>query len=837
MGELQVDQELLDEVASRMDLRAPNREAIYDVALATSQHYDVDGLDSPYQCIVDSATGVGKTYVMGGLIEYFAGTSRPVRNFLLIAPGRAIRDKSIRNFTPGANKSLTAAMRSRPFLVTKDNFKSPATFAAMKDASVTKLYVFTVQALTSKEGDGRDTHEFQETLGCSFYEYLSGLGDLVVLADEHHCYRGPAFSRTIASLNPQLVVGLTATPVKSDEKMVVYRYPLAAAIHDELVKTPILVGRNDDRSDDRTKLLDGVTLLGYKQAALDAYCAEYDLPPVNPVMLVIARSTEEADEFAKIVESESFEGGAWIGTTLVVHSNLSGDDKENALEALESVEDPASPVRIIINVAILKEGWDVKNVYVIASMRASVSEVMTEQTLGRGMRLPFGRYTGQELLDSVEVLAHERYQELLDRRSALNESFISYRKTLVTRTLPDGQVVVRPDTQPYDGAVLPDPPASTGGGSTASGTSGSGGSGPRVVDLGTREADAKDQAPDDVSEVTARPVAGRRLLVPVLDWRATPAHVSLNMIDAQDNSVFEQFGRSFGTQADLDLRRTKIEGRVKGDKAFVESAQASGGLQAALTLDIPLDESRDYLVRQIMAMPQVRPSAAEVGAARGIVDAVVAGMGAQAPELLSAYPQRCAHQLTARVAAALKALGPQQVALVADSGQMVELGKPRTARRKMLDQHPDGAFASPAQGRRTAFGGWEKCLYDYAWFDSAPEYKVAVALDRAAAVQVWARLHINDVSITWTAGGRSYNPDFVVIEDVGQVRTGWLVETKGDDRMGSAEVAGKRLAAKGFLTTVNSLGLDDAKWRYLLLSETDVADADGSWDHLKSFGT
>ena len=44
---------------------------------------------------------------------------------------------------------------------------------------------------------------------------------------------------------------------------------------------------------------------------------------------------------------------------------------------------------------MLKEGWDVKNVYVIASMRASVSEVLTEQTLGRGMRLPFGEYTGE----------------------------------------------------------------------------------------------------------------------------------------------------------------------------------------------------------------------------------------------------------------------------------------------------------------------------------------------------------------------------------------------------------------------------------------------------------
>ena len=38
-------------------------------------------------------------------------------------------------------------------------------------------------------------------------------------------------------------------------------------------------------------------------------------------------------------------------------------------------------------------------------MRSSVSEILTEQTLGRGMRLPFGSYTGIEILDTLEVVA------------------------------------------------------------------------------------------------------------------------------------------------------------------------------------------------------------------------------------------------------------------------------------------------------------------------------------------------------------------------------------------------------------------------------------------------
>ena len=58
--------------------------------------------------------------------------------------------------------------------MTKDNFKSPATHVRHEGPGRTKLYIFTVQALTSATGEGRETHEYQETLGGSFYEFLSG---------------------------------------------------------------------------------------------------------------------------------------------------------------------------------------------------------------------------------------------------------------------------------------------------------------------------------------------------------------------------------------------------------------------------------------------------------------------------------------------------------------------------------------------------------------------------------------------------------------------------------------------------------------------------------------
>src|SRR5437899_2621734 len=103
---------------------------------------------------------------------------------------------------------------------------------------------------------------------------------------------------------------------------------------------------------------------------------------------------------------------------------------------------------------MLKEGWDVRNVYVIASIRASVSEILTEQTLGRGLRLPFGEYTGIELLDTLEVLAHERYEDLLKKAGVLNEDFIDRRTRALVKENAEGKLVVVRETTETEHPVV-----------------------------------------------------------------------------------------------------------------------------------------------------------------------------------------------------------------------------------------------------------------------------------------------------------------------------------------------------------------------------------------------
>ena len=162
---------------------------------------------------------------------------------------------------------------------------------------------------------------------------------------------------------------MTATPDrKTPAGQIIFRYPLAAAIADRLVKTPVIVGRKDDRKDPLTKLTDGVVLLNAKRQAIEAYAQATGAPVINPVMLVVAKDIADADEYGAILRSVDFFGGEFADRVLVVHSRAA----DEALAQLAEVEDSDSQVRVIISVGMLKEGWDVRNVYVIASMRSSV---------------------------------------------------------------------------------------------------------------------------------------------------------------------------------------------------------------------------------------------------------------------------------------------------------------------------------------------------------------------------------------------------------------------------------------------------------------------------------
>ena len=597
MGELQLDEDLIAEIAARLDLRDPNRDAVQTLAAETSQWYDVDEREPPFEAVIDSATGVGKTYILAGAMEYFVA-ARDVRDFVIVTPGRTILEKTRDNFTPGHPKSLLGPMNCRPVVITSENFATPEMRAAMDDSSQIKVYLFTVQSLIKPESKvGRKTHKFQEGLGTEFYEHLQRTTPLVVFADEHHCYYGPAFSKAIRDLEPSVLVGLTATPDRKTPKdQIIFRYPLAAAIADRLVKTPVIVGRKDDRIDPLTKLTDGVILLHAKADAIAAYASAAGTTPVHPVMLVVAKSIEDADEYGAILASDEFFGGAYRDAVLVVHSK----SPDEALEALAQVEDLQSPVRVIISVGMLKEGWDVRNVYVIASMRSSVSEILTEQTLGRGMRLPFGKYTDVEILDTLEVVAHERYEDLLKKAGVLNQAFVDFRTRSVLRMNAQGQMVARTETvtaTDKPGVVI----------DTTEETLISDDQSTSVVTtVEERAMQVGDAAVKMKRSIERRPDAPE-IRIPVL--RMSALRSAFTLADITNTDRFRKLGESLATNPEDELSRTLISARlVTGPDGIkhteLVTSTAADRVRSAPTL-FALSDLRADLTEMVLASAAV----------------------------------------------------------------------------------------------------------------------------------------------------------------------------------------------------------------------------------------
>lgn len=81
----------------------------------------------------------------------------------------------------------------------------------------------------------------------------------------------------------------------------------------------------------------------------------------------------------------------------------------------------------MVSVGKLKEGWDVKDIGVIVALRALTSQTLTEQILGRGLRLPYGTRTGEPLIGQVDIVAHDSYRRLLAQKGTLIQRVITGR--------------------------------------------------------------------------------------------------------------------------------------------------------------------------------------------------------------------------------------------------------------------------------------------------------------------------------------------------------------------------------------------------------------------------
>lgn len=882
-----------EQVSARLSLRPPQRDslAILDRVtelLPPAKQYDLaDALRKVHEAFPDVAeferdfpsltfalaTGVGKTRLMGAFVAYL-NLAHGIRHFFVLAPNLTIYRKLIADFTPGHPKYVLQGIaefaQRPPEIITGDDYESGRGVRGLQADAFggrdVHVNIFNISKINSEVRGGAAPRikRLSEYIGQSYFDYLAGLDDLVLIMDESHRYRASAGVRAINELRPVLGLELTATPQVETSRGVerfrniIYDYPLSRALTDGFVKQPAAATRqNFDAASypaeelERLKLTDGIRIHENTAAELATYAQERGVARVKPFMLVIARDTEHAGALRALIEADEFFEGRYRGKVITVHSNIRGEEKDETVERLLKVESPDEPTEIVIHVNMLKEGWDVTNLYTIVPLRAANARTLVEQSIGRGLRLPYGRRTGVPAVDRLTIVAHDRFQEIVDEANR-PESPLRMETLYVGTDIPETpqRAIVIPSNveRVVDGAALPS--SDTGGGgapvtlfpTTAEQAvartaltairrmeylpSSSSLREPAVREQLVREVtEASAPMQGELDGVTARPDIGaivdtvaelvgregidvpRVSIAPSGEVRTGFHQFDLAPVALRPQPVAE----SIVVHGLVDNARERIE-----SGSPVELRRPEDRLVDALAryADVPYDENADLLYHVAGQMvSHLRSYLPDDDAVDNVLRHHVAALAAEVHRQLQAHRWEESVGYEARVHRGFTLLRP--------FGCTVTAGEAARPFRAPVDE--------PQYIRGLRFTGFRKCCYPEQRFDSDPERRFAVMLEDDPDVIKWFRPAKGQLDITYEGGG--YEPDFIV---EAQDRK-YLCEVKRESQMEDAEVRAKARAAEEWCRHASGHAerYGGKPWVYLLMPHSAV-DAAATVDVLGS---
>jgi len=372
------------------------------------------------------ATGVGKTRLMGAFIAYLYARHN-IKNFFVVAPNTTIYEK-IKNDLENTSspkyifQGTGGLFNMTPKIFADDDYRNRQ--ISIEDEAGIKIYLYNIDKFNK---EGAKMKKINEILGESFYNFLSNLPDLVLIMDESHHYRAERGAAALNELNPVLGLELTATPVvnkgSKQEKFqnTVYEYPLKNAIEDGYTRTPYAMTRTDinfqnfgEELLDETMLNDGIKYHEKVKLRLRVFADSNKKRLVKPFMLVVCKDTEHAAKVEEFIKSPRFKNGEYANKVIKIDSKQKKSESDENIKLLQGVEDSNNPVEIVIHVNMLKEGWDVNNLYTIVPLRTAASKILREQMVGRGLRLPYGIRTGDKEIDSVMLTAHDKFSEIIE---------------------------------------------------------------------------------------------------------------------------------------------------------------------------------------------------------------------------------------------------------------------------------------------------------------------------------------------------------------------------------------------------------------------------------------
>jgi len=449
--------------------------------------------------VVKMATGAGKTKVMSLVLAwcYFHKLYEPdsdlARNFLLITPNIIVLDR-IRSDFDGLRiffedpvlppNGYSGGFEGRNW---RDDFQ--LTLHIQDEVNVTRktgnIFLTNIHRVYSgnnvePSADDEDTMDYflgKRPTGATtdskvdLGDIVRDIDELVVLNDEAHHIHDPkmAWFKSIEDIHNRLKhkdkflslqVDMTATPKHNNGAIFVQTisdYPLVEAISQNVVKHPVLPDSasraklNERQSSKYTEKYADYLNLGVEEWR-KAY-KEHEKMDKKAILFVMTDDTRNCDDVAEYLETTYPD---LKDAVLVIHTKnngeiseaASGKKKEEELKELRKqsnkIDSWDSHYKAIVSVMMLKEGWDVKNVTTIVGLRpySAQSNILPEQTLGRGLRK---MYLGYDVEEYVSVVGTDAFMDFVE--SIQSEGVELERKAMGEGTKPKTPIIVEIDNE------------------------------------------------------------------------------------------------------------------------------------------------------------------------------------------------------------------------------------------------------------------------------------------------------------------------------------------------------------------------------------------------------
>lgn len=816
------------------------------------------------------ATGVGKTRLMGAFISYLH-MAHGINHFFVLAPNLTIYNKLITDFTPNtpkyAFKGIAEFAVEPPEIITGDNYESGIGVrrgVLPEFERAVHVNIFNISKINAEVRGGRTPRikRLSEYIGQSYFEYLAGLDDLVLLMDESHRYRASAGVRAINELKPVLGLELTATPFVETSKgpvpfkNVIYEYPLGKAMADGFVKEPAVVTqKNFDSTQFSTaqleeiKLQDGVRLHENTKVELETYARQTGQRAVKPFMLIIARDTTHAGQLMQKLLSESFFEGRYKAKVIQVDSSKTGAEEDEMVQRLLAVESPDEPTEIVIHVNMLKEGWDVTNLYTIVPLRAANARTLIEQSIGRGLRLPYGNRTGVTAVDRLNIVAHDRFQEIIDEANR-PDSVIRLQQVMLDPATDFQKTVTIVSNAGVLDKIGIQPLVSTTPGLLPPGL-------PQATPAFSTEAEQKiAQAAYEVIRKHESLPASKYLLKPEVQQQIaeevakylTPIQPALpGVTEMPDVAAVVAKTAELVVQQTIDIPRILVvpKGEVTTgfhpftlDTSAIHYQPVSQDIlihhlrthqQEILSVGGAHESERrleDYLVRALIDFDDISYDE-HADLVYDLAVQMVAHLKSYLPDDAAV---RNVLQYYQRPLAEFIHVQMQQHQWERAAGYDVVVSKGFTALKpcaytaSAADPIHDFRQTVADKGKigQLLFGGFQRCLYPVQKFQSDAERKLAIILDRDA--QKWFKPALGQFQILYKSGvdQHEYQPDFVA-ETTDCL---YMLEPKARNEMTDAEVLAKKEAAVTWCSraTTHALSNGGKPWKYVLIPHDAIAE-------------